>query len=340
MLRKRFIAVASAAAAATALPARGSVVVPDFRYQSALWFNLHHTLFFHAYTLKAATRGTAQFSALERAAYDEAKTMLSDNDLNWNEALDTYRKNYAALDFVFDASMTNADNALATVGDSESSFPRAVPRPMQDALTQGAPAYRALLWQKHTSQNENLIVSLRTSIAPYDTRFASELTRIYQTPFLEGPYIVDVVAYTDWAGSYSNMGDTFVHIPISSEDPTNDGLSGVDVLFHEASHSIVDPQYGTIGSAITRQAKRLGRKPPDQFWHALIMYTPGKLAEQWFSRPGHPYTMVWIRLGLFTRVWPAYYAAFERHWFPYMSGRGTMDDAIAGCLRQIYMAGA
>ncbi len=96
-------------------------------------------------------------------------------------------------------------------------------------------------------------------------------------PWLAEPYIVNAVAYGSWAGSYCNTATGFTDIVMSTSDPDEHGLAGVDELFHEASHSIVDPFTGPIARTIKRESAKLGKKPPDNSWHALIMYTPGKL---------------------------------------------------------------
>ena len=122
---------------------------------------------------------------------------------------------------------------------------------------------------------------------------------------------------------------------MSVQDPAESGTGGLDVLFHEASHSIADPNRGTIGGAIVAEAARLNRPAPDQFWHAVIMYTPGKLVEDVPTRSGTKYTMVWMQPGLFGQAWSRYYRALETHWLPYMQGTGTLETAIALCVEEI-----
>jgi len=124
---------------------------------------------------------------------------------------------------------------------------------------------------------------------------------------------------------------------MSADDPVESGLGGLDILFHEASHSTTDPRYGTIGSAITAAGKRVNRPAPDQFWHTVIMYAPGKLVEELAARNDlGPYTM-WSR-SLFTRFWPRYWSALVAHFQPYMNGHGSLESALTACVDEIVSA--
>ncbi len=311
--------------------ARAATRRPNFRFQSELFFNLHHTLYYQAQVLRKVA-GHEHLTPIDEAAYADARGMTG---RRWRQAVEIYRKKYAKLDFVFSDALVNDDNTLARIGPGDS-IPASVPAAMREALTLARPEYEARLWPKHHAAGRSFIDDLKENLAPWKAAFATRLAKLYQTPWLAGPYIVNAVAYGSWAGSYCNTATGFTNIVMSTSDADEHALSGVDVLFHEASHSIVDPFTGPIARAIDRGSAKFGKKPPDNFWHALIMYTPGKLAEQWFSKPGKPYTMVWIREGLFTKVWPSYYKAFEAHWWPYMQGRISMEPAIAACLRQVF----
>jgi putative addiction module killer protein len=200
---------------------------------------------------------------------------------------------------------------------------------MRAALAEAAPVYRQALWPAHQASNEAFIRRMRNAVAPYHDEMATTLARVYRTPWLQQPYRTDVVQYADWEGSYSNNSDGYAHIVMSAQDHYDGDMSIVDVIFHEASHSIADPEYGTIGSAITRAVHRDDVLAPDQFWHAVITYTPGKVVEQIAARAGGGYRMVWMMPGLFGGAWSRYNDALQRCWLPYVRGEGSLEGAIA-----------
>ena len=181
-----------------------------------------------------------------------------------------------------------------------------------------------------------MISDVERNIRDYGHVFSRRLPQIYQAPWLSQPYRVDITAYADADGSYSNNASAFVHIVMSSYDSGEHGLAELDVLFHEASHSIVGPSTGALGRAIVTASSRIDRPYPEQFWHALIMYCPGSIAEHMFNTEApSSYQMVWLRNGLFTRVWPRYYSALKTHWQPYMDGKVNLQSAIDACVHDI-----
>ena len=254
----------------------------------------------------------------------------------WYRALGIYHRNYAHSDFVFDDVLRLSDETLTVWSASAASAPATLPTEMATALNLAGPIYAASLWPKHRSRNEAYAGRLRGLLTKYGATFRSRLPEIYGTPWLNQRYRVDITAYADRDGSYCNNAAGFVHIVLSSSDADEGGPQGLDILFHEASHSIASPFDGTIGGPIVAAAAQFNRLVPDQFWHAVLMYTPGRIAEDVFNASElRPYTMVWIKNGLFTDAWPRYYAVLKQHWQPYMNGSSDRVSALTACVRAI-----
>lgn len=340
-MNRREFAAATAMASVLAAASRdrvwGASQEPKFIVQSNFWQNLHHTLYYQAQVLETAYgAGSGRLAPIDRAAFADLQRAAARSEI-WYQALAVYHDHYAHLNFLSDEVMVTADNEIATaVGER---LPQTLPVPMKSALELAAPLYRETLWPMHHADCSAFIAQISAQIARQGRDFADPLARIYQTAWLRQPYVVDVVAYAQWEGSYSNNADHFVHIVMSTQDPQEQGMGRMDVLFHEASHSIADPHRGTIGSAITRAVQARGRPSPDQFWHAVIMYAPGKLAEQIARRSGDNYSMVWMSPGLFGRDWARYYQALEQNFLPYINGTGNLDSAVTRCVDQILSFG-
>ncbi len=341
MKRQDFIVSGSALAAGLAVGGSGSahaaVANPAFAFRSNFWVNLHHTLYYQAQVLEAVYgTGASHLSPMDRDAFADLKSVPTASEHDWFSALCIYRKNYTFLDFVFSDAMAKIDNTLAETDGRANPRGLALPAPLLQAFDLAAPIYRASQWHRDDARNRAFIASLKHALARFGSECGPRLAQIYRTPWLPEPYRVDVMPYAERDGSYSNNADSFVHIAMSTQDSGERGAPGLDVLYHEASHSTADPEYGTIGSAITAAAKRANRPAPDQFWHAVIFYTPGKIVEKLLDGAGlGPYAMFAKSEGLFTRDWPRYYDALERHWQPYMDGQGTLQAALADCVNQI-----
>ena len=337
MKRLEFAVSSAAAVAAVASPARIAAAQspnPAFRFRSGFWQNLHHALYYQAQVLQTVYgAGAERLAPIDRAAYRDFVTATGLGDDLWYRAVTIYQERYASMSFVFDDTLANADNAVS--GDEAQPLSQSVPAPMREALRIAAPVYRDALWKTHAASNRAFIEGLNELLTRYGNELSVRLPRIYATPWLAQPYIVDVVQYAQWNGSYSNDATDFVHIVMSAQDPWERGMGALDILFHEASHAVADPEKGTIGGPITAAAARLNRPVPNQFWHAVIMYAPGKIVEELAAASGKKYTMVWMQPGLFGESWPRYYSALQTHFEPYMRGVGTLDSALAACVKQI-----
>lgn len=337
MNRKAFVFTAGAGAFA-ALPsvrAMGSPLLPAFHFNNGFWMNLHHTLYYQMQAIENAYQKDDGYP-LDQAALADYHRIPVPHHRDWYEALSVYHRNYAHADFVFDETLSASDHALTFVDATTGELPNALPAEMVKALQSAAPVYESTLWPTHRAQNDLFIANIDALLAQYGDAFRTRVPQVLEAPWLAQPHRVDVVAYSDRDGSYCNTTDTFVHIIMSSSDPAQHGPSSLDVLFHEASHAIAGPYDGTIGGPIVAASRTLQRLVPDEFWHTVLMFTPGRIAEEAFTAAGVPYTMVWLkRDGLFTQVWPRYYAVLQKYWQPHMDGKTDRVTALTACVNAI-----
>lgn len=338
-MNRRSFVVSTTVGALAALPASravGSPLVPAFQFSNGYWINLHHTLFYQMQALENAYQRAPRVAQKDKVALADLRTIPAAHEAEWYQALQIYHRHYAHSDFVFDDVLRLSDETLSAWSADARSAPPEVPKEMATALNLAAPIYSLHLWPTHQAQNATYANNLQSLLATYGNRFRAQLPKLYGTPWLDQPYRVDIVAYSDSDGSYCNNATGYVHIVMSSCEADNLGAHGLDVLFHEASHSIASPFDGTIGGPIVAAAAQLNRPVPDQFWHTVLMYTPGRIAEDVFNASAlRPYTMVWVVNGLFTDVWPQYYAVLEQHWQPYMDGKTDRVGALTSCVEAI-----
>ncbi len=94
------------------------------------------------------------------------------------------------------------------------------------------------------------------------------------------------------------------------------------MLFHEVAHLIV----GRVEHGLEASAKRQGRELPPRFWHDLIFYTAGHLAQE---RLGPAYVPYAERPSshLFEAS-SASLVVLKRSWQPYLDGQVPMEAAL------------
>ena len=199
-----------------------------------------------------------------------------------------------------------------------------------------APIYRARWWPQHDRANRFWIAVATPMVQQFSRTLISQLTAAYKAKWPTDLIRVDVVEYANWAGAYTTFssGDK-VHITIGSIDSGNQGFSALELLFHEASHSMVGPRNGAVARAIARESQAKNKPIPNGLWHAIIFYTTGELTNRNLSEYGvSEYTPLGFR-GLYARAWPKLQRPLELYWQPYLEGKVDFDKAIADLINAL-----
>ena len=95
------------------------------------------------------------------------------------------------------------------------------------------------------------------------------------------------------------------------------------MIFHEASHLLVD----NVQTALEASAQRQARKLPHRLWHFLLFYTAGHLVRERLG-PGYvPYAERPAN-HIFDGRFAGYLPILERAWQPYLDGQVALEPAI------------
>lgn len=340
MRRSSFI-TAGSGAAGLAL-STGSVVaawsgVVRFGFHNDFWMNLHHRLYREAATIEFKDQGYALRGGGPELYADIQRVPLRSRT-EWNQALEIYRKQYVSKDLLFDPEMTAIKTTLAKANDRNTLRGLPLPENLAEALALAAPVYREKLWPEDFHSNVAWIDAVRPLIRQHSEKCSVELARIYRTAWLQSRYRMDVVRYANYLGAYTTA-DPLPHTVITSEDRNYRGRASLEMLFHEASHSIVYPDDGTVGKAILEAARAARHPEPDQFWHAVIFYTAGSVTQSVLRAAGErPYVMYADVVGLFGEVWPTYRKPLEMHWQRYMDGGDSLKESLTKAVDTVVKA--
>ena len=252
-----------------------------FTFHNGFYINLHHFL----YVLGRARNGTpdSQRPAVNRAPSDlEGFDKLTDQDRQtWEAAITYYRNGPSKQDILFDTNLVSITRTLANTGDSAPLTRTNLPESLREILDRAAPIYRKVWWDRHSQSNQVRMRELQDLLNRYGQRASEMITHIYQQKWPDAGFIVEVSAYSNWAGAYSVVGGPIV---IASTDELTAGTRSLEIMFHEAIHQWDD----TIIALLKQTEDRLGSDPPHNLSHALIFYTAGYVVSQMI--PGHrPY---------------------------------------------------
>jgi hypothetical protein len=295
-----------------------------FVFDDPFWLNLHHYLYVLGRveaelpdSRRRAVAGASADQAGGLTALDEGEQRV------WRTAVTTYAKGPSRRDVLFDGDMVSLGRTLIAAGDRTALDIKDIDPPIVATLRRAAPLYRKAWWPNHERANQALIARLESDLAKYGTPILAFIVRAYQEPWPAKGYPVNIAAYANWAGAYSNSAGVLV---VSSLDPTaNEGLKGLEAVFHEAMHQWDDRVFAALSAEVRRQNASV----PDTLSHAMIFFTAGEAVRN--VVPSHvPYAEA---EGVWARGMGTLKPALESAWKPYLEGRGSRDEALTALVK-------
>jgi len=295
------------------LPDRGAAVVAagrTFVFYSDPVFNLHDFLVWSTFSrepVEPAPDCLAGLPPEQRAAFEHA------------------REHYKVLATPSgNALLLRLRYRLAGFGDFGS--PDAVVEAALAELPPAAPAYEKCWWPAHDARNRRWIAALQPLLEANEDALSKRLSDLYGED-LGRPFPVDVVSYGTFVGADSVVNPD--HLLVSSIAPANAGTAALEVVFHEASHTVFGPRLdGRLWTDLEAAAKADGAPLAPNFWHAMLFYTTGSAVKARLAERGIPYEQYLYTQGLFERSWPGFRGPLERLWQPYVDGRVPRVEAL------------
>jgi len=290
-----------------------------FHFQNNFWVNLHHVV-----------RGDARRAGLTLPVTVPIESLQSAERTAWSDALTAYA-GLTTRDLVFDPRLIAINNALSRIA-ADGVPAGVVDEPLRRALNGAAPIYRAHGWVEQQRRNEAWIAEMRPQAARYAADVAATLAAVYHATWPPDPILVDACAEAGPNNAYTTDGPagTGGHTVVAVRAPSNSGDSGVETIFHEASHTL-DTQ---IARPLVEEARRQHVEFPDGLDHALLFYTTGEIMRRAFARLGNSqYEPYGDRFGVYRNGWQTFRAALEKDWRPYLDGTTTYEAAVTALVR-------
>ncbi len=301
-----------------------------FEFHSGFWINLHHFLYEQAAIATAGPKGTPHEAELSTDA-SIAVGLSEDDSKTWSDALVYYRAKMLNHDLASDEDLVKIKNRLEDMEDATSVNRSDLDPKLIAVLDAAAPIYRAHWWFLHDKANQAWIAALMPLVDKQGAALAQQIAAAFETPWPERPLRVDVVAYANYAGSYTTLDPA--RITISSIDGGNQGTAALEVLFHAASAVMID----AISTTVKQAYERAKRDPPPEITQMILWFASGFLVQQLYPN----YTMYADRFALWVEnSQTGYRAALARDWQPRLEGKMTLDAALARLAANFSVAAA
>ena len=293
-----------------------------FEFHSNFWVNLHQVLLNEAWLRVRAGKPDRR---LQSTPLLSAARMSKQEDADWNAAVNLYGAQFGTRQQLFDAQLVDINDALAGQPDDGVQLnPAGLPPEMVAVLQSAAVIYRQYWWPAHNESNKNWISSQEERVQDLGPKLASAMTRDLHQPWPTAPIRVDVCYYVAALGhALTTLGPP--HTTFSSSEPSNQDLSGFELLFHEASHTFARTLTDTLSAEGRTQHKDVG-----DLWHSTLFYTSGVELRRLLPAPEQAsFTPYGYRYGVYNGGnWPQYRRVLETGWQAYLDGKIDFTDAI------------
>lgn len=280
-----------------------------FDFHVGFWVNLHQRLY--------AESGS-------RPPRDPLHATAASDQEVWNHAVELYRRRYVDRGFLTlleNEELVRTNRRLAPAETSSDLASADLPADLRAALEEAAPVYRQHRWPVDERAGHEFRDRLAPLLARSGSPMARALARAYETPWPNAPIRVDIAAFAGPVGAYTMLDPT--HITIASGDRRHIGDAALEILFHEASHSLVR----RIEESIARACRAQGKQIPSTLWHEVLFYSTGELTRR---QLGPSYTPYAYQNGLYERnqEWKGVEPLLVQHWPAYLDGRQSLDATI------------
>jgi hypothetical protein len=289
-----------------------------FVFHSGMWINLHHFLYEQAAIAVAGPDSTPHEAELAR---DESMTsgLSGDERKTWLAAVAYYRTNMLRHDLLSDPTMNRLKDRLEDEEGTNTFTASDFEPELVEQLNLAAPVYRAHWWPGHDHANRFWIDAVMPLITQHGDLISQQIAHAFEAAWPGTPLRVDVVAYANFAGSYTTFHPS--RITLSSVDGGNQQIAALEVLFHAAAATIIDQ----VDAAVTHSFGAAGKMTPPDLPEAILFYTSGYYVQQLYKE----YTPYADRFEFWSRAdWAGDRPALVKDWQPRLEGRITLDGAL------------
>lgn len=199
----------------------------------------------------------------------------------------------------------------------------AVEPTLKSMLERLMPIYRTQGWPEHDRANREWIAAIVPLVDRHGTAISQSLMRTYDVTWPAEPMHVDLSVVAGPVGAFSVNN----HITISSSDPGYRGYAGLEMVFHEASHSLA--LFERLIQPLNRQAADQKVTVPPQLWHAVLFYTAGEMTTRELKARGIEYTP-YANAAFYDNMCGAgCMAKLHEHWMPHLDDKRSILDALS-----------
>jgi hypothetical protein len=299
-----------------------------FEFHSNYLMNLHHFLVKKGFQLSKEEKDPAkQFDLLfvndlKTPVKPETKTKVM-------QAIQFYADSICPKNLLFDPNLTQFKydlEACTVLTDLKAKEPI---KGTVDAIEKASRFYAEFFWQEQDKKNRAYVTNLIKQVKQIEKAVIDSSSKYYGYKHNGKKFRVDLVDYATFYGAYTTT-EPYINAVISSTDKRHEGTQGVEIVFHEVSHGMIDKVF----EAQEKISKELGKEVDHNVWHTILFYSSGTFVKNELAKQGvtHELYIYKNNLAKIPGVQKTI-DAIVQYWQPYLDGKSDMEAAVRSILK-------
>ena len=298
-----------------------------FDFRSNYVLNLHHFLLKKASTFGRMTHESQkQFDSLfaEIKAPIDIKTKTAVMD-----AVKFYTDSLAKKNMLFDPEMTFLKYEMESSSSLEELATKNISKNILSALNNCSDFYSQHLWNEQDKLNREFIASRIDLIKKIEGEVIRNSSKYYLYKYNGTKFRIDLVDYATFFGAYTTT-EPYISAVISSTYRSHSGTQGVEVIFHEVAHGMIDAIYNAQENACKDQNMEFDHN----VWHTILFYSTGMFVKNELKKQNidHEIYIYKNKLGDINPAVKKTIDAVAANWQMYLDEKATMNEAMTNIL--------
>jgi hypothetical protein len=299
-----------------------------FEFHSNYLMNLHHFLVKKGFQLPKEEKDVIkQFDLLFK---EEVKTSVKpEMKTKVMQAIQFYADSICPKNLLFDPQLTKLKYDLEACTVLTDLKTKESIKGTVDAIEKASRFYAEFFWQEQDKKNRVFVTGLLKQVKQIEKAVIDSSSKYYGYKYNGKKFRVDLVDYATFYGAYTTT-EPYINAVISSTDKRHEGTQGVEIVFHEVSHGMIDKVF----EMQEKISKELGKEVDHNVWHTILFYSAGTFVKNELAKQGitHELYIYKNNLGKIPGVQKTL-DAVVLYWQPYLEGKSDIGTAIRAILK-------
>jgi hypothetical protein len=141
--------------------------------------------------------------------------------------------------------------------------------------------YQKHYWSEQDKKNRNFVLTKIETIKIIETDVIANCSKYYQYKYNGKIFRIDLTDYATFFSAYTTT-EPYLSATISSTTKKHEGTQGIEVIFHEISHDMIDSVFMMQQKICTNRDLAFDHN----VWHSILFYATGTFVKNALAKVG------------------------------------------------------